>query len=333
MSWVRDKVFTNGQDFVNWLNQYYGSYISKCISDFDIHHTWRPDHSAYPRYSTLQLHRNMRNYHINERGWGDMGQHISIGKDGKVVLGRHIASPPASAYGHNGKSSWHPFMVENIGNFDKGNDKLTGKQLASLEAIGHYLCFEKRKDLRFHREMDSSKSCPGTGIDKKWLYNRMKAYAINPEDKGYLIRGDRGKSIVDLQNDLRDLGYYLKADGDFGPKTEKAVRQFQRDHGIDDDGSYGPVTQKTMLKALEGLKKKKARIAKQKKEEDNLKHSGFKDVEASRDGAELLKYAKDQGLVKGTGNDEFQPDKPLTRLEGAMLIARLDQKLTKQMKK
>ena len=35
---------------------------------------------------------------------------------------------------------------------------------------------------------------------------------------------------------------YEQVDGEFGPVTDKAVRQFQRDSDLDDDGIIGPTT-------------------------------------------------------------------------------------------
>lgn len=165
MTWVKDKVFPSGAEFVKWLETNLGSYIKAHISQVHMHHTWKPNHGNYPKYSTLQLHKNMRSYHVNSRKWDDIGQHLTIGKEGYVVLGRRIDSAPASAFEHNGNSSWHPFMFEMIGDFDKGQDKLEGPQLATVLAIVRYMQ-SKGKPLKFHREMDPHKSCPGTGIDK-----------------------------------------------------------------------------------------------------------------------------------------------------------------------
>lgn len=52
-----------------------------------------------------------------------------------------------------------------------------------------------------------------------------------------LRRGDKGADVRDLQ---RRLG--LRVDGDFGPKTEKAVKAFQRKHKLRADGVVGPKT-------------------------------------------------------------------------------------------
>jgi len=55
----------------------------------------------------------------------------------------------------------------------------------------------------------------------------------------------------DRQTSLAMLGYNPGAiDGAFGPTTRKALKQFQRDHGLTPDGLWGAKTEKTMQEAL-----------------------------------------------------------------------------------
>jgi len=50
---------------------------------------------------------------------------------------------------------------------------------------------------------------------------------------------------------LIDVGYDPgPVDGKYGPKTERAVRAFQQDHGLGVDGVWGPKTQAAMVQAL-----------------------------------------------------------------------------------
>ena len=59
-----------------------------------------------------------------------------------------------------------------------------------------------------------------------------------------------------LQQNLNSLGYKgkdgnkLAVDGSFGGNTEYAVKAFQRDHDLDDDGSYGKLTYRKMLEVM-----------------------------------------------------------------------------------
>jgi len=73
---------------------------------------------------------------------------------------------------------------------------------------------------------------------------------------GVLSAGSSGEAVRMLQSQLDALGYVgrqgrpLEMDGRFGPNTEHAVREFQRDRGLLDDGAAGPDTM-TALRAVE----------------------------------------------------------------------------------
>ncbi len=52
------------------------------------------------------------------------------------------------------------------------------------------------------------------------------------------------------QQHLINLGYYKgKADGKMGPQTRKAIKNFQRDHGLKADGVLGPKTMRALADA------------------------------------------------------------------------------------
>lgn len=172
-AWQANRVFNSGDDFVKWLATAYPSTVRNNITQVHMHHTWSPNHSN--KQSTLQLAKNMRNYHMNHNHWADIAQHITIGADGKIVLGRSITRQPASATGYNGSNSRHPFMFETIGNFDVGHDKLEGAQLASVLAVLHFFHVNHGKPIHFHREM-STKTCPGSGLNKAKITAQAKAY-------------------------------------------------------------------------------------------------------------------------------------------------------------
>jgi hypothetical protein len=53
--------------------------------------------------------------------------------------------------------------------------------------------------------------------------------------------------VKELQNELKQEGYALDADGFFGRDTEAALKQFQSEHGLDDDGVAGALTWAALL--------------------------------------------------------------------------------------
>ncbi len=67
-----------------------------------------------------------------------------------------------------------------------------------------------------------------------------------------LGRGSKGTDVKELQSKLAQLGYAVgTVDGKFGAKTESAVRNFQKDHGLRVDGLAGTQTIKE-IKSLAG---------------------------------------------------------------------------------
>ena len=74
-----------------------------------------------------------------------------------------------------------------------------------------------------------------------------------------LKKGSKGAAVKELQQRLLDLGYKLPrygADGDYGNETVAAVKAFQKDWGLKQDGIAGPETQK-MLNSVPGQQKEK----------------------------------------------------------------------------
>ena len=59
--------------------------------------------------------------------------------------------------------------------------------------------------------------------------------------------GDDGPEVKAMQEQLNGAGYAVTADGDFGATTEKAVKAFQKDRGLDADGVVGQMTYKALM--------------------------------------------------------------------------------------
>jgi N-acetylmuramoyl-L-alanine amidase len=59
----------------------------------------------------------------------------------------------------------------------------------------------------------------------------------------------RGDDVIDLQGRLNALGFDAgREDGILGPETETALRQFQREYGLEPDGVCGPATITALLR-------------------------------------------------------------------------------------
>lgn len=88
----------------------------------------------------------------------------------------------------------------------------------------------------------------------KWTHwGELKGvdYSMSPEDKTTeevfptIRSGSKGEYVRKAQQMLKDRGYDLGrcgVDGDYGQATKKAVKQFQKDWGLTQDGVVGPKT-------------------------------------------------------------------------------------------
>lgn|SRR5699024_8929955 len=228
-----------------------------------VHHTWKPNHSDFNGSNHQSLQNGMRNYHVGTNGWSDIGQHATLFPDGTFVTGRSFGTNPAGIVGYNAGA----FMIEMIGDFDKGKDKLEGKQLDAALKVYQYLMNNCGATILFHNEK-AAKSCPGTGVDKAKFVKAAKNFngktpnvsssgstssssgtkykAVGNKWTGQVLRQyDKGGAVKDLQKLIGE-----KADGYFGPSTKKKVIAAQKKAGVAADGTPGPDT----YKALKGKK-------------------------------------------------------------------------------
>lgn len=71
----------------------------------------------------------------------------------------------------------------------------------------------------------------------------------SPMDNPILRKGSYGSDVSYLQTLLQKTGSTISVDGSFGAKTEEAVKEFQRKHGLTVDGVVGKNTWNKLLEA------------------------------------------------------------------------------------
>ena len=71
---------------------------------------------------------------------------------------------------------------------------------------------------------------------------------LTAADMPLIKKGSKGYAVKKLQEMLNDKGYKLSVDGDFGAKTDAAVRAYQKANGLEVDGEVGPKTWSVLFK-------------------------------------------------------------------------------------
>ena len=66
----------------------------------------------------------------------------------------------------------------------------------------------------------------------------------------HLEKGSKGEDVRFLQQKLNEFGAEIGVDGSFGNQTDRAVRNFQTDHGLTADGIAGPTTMAALQRSV-----------------------------------------------------------------------------------
>ena len=181
--------------------------FSRHVNIVHVHHTWRPNHAQYRGHASIE---GMWRHHTQVNGWRDIAQHVSIGPEGAIWLGRNWNLPPASAAGHNGTGDFGPFMIETIGDFDVGQDDLEDPQRAALVHV--IAAVQERFALphmavMFHNAM-SRKTCPGSAIDFEALVAEVemaRPSAITAEGIAVLPEAQRKRIDEEIARFTREV--------------------------------------------------------------------------------------------------------------------------------
>lgn len=202
-------------------------------------------HAAASSASVETVH----SWHLNN-GWIGIGYHFYVRKDGSVYRGRPENWIGSHTYGYN--STMIGICAE--GNFE--TEKMPEEQKNAIIELLAYLR-GKYGDLKVygHRDLDST-ACPGKNYPFDEIVNGK---ATETTEGGNTVNialnvlgmGDEGEQVKTLQRLLIALGYDLGwygADGDFGSKTDTAVKAFQKKHNLDVDGIVGNDTWNKLLK-------------------------------------------------------------------------------------
>lgn len=180
-------------EYVDYLKPF----VSKVkFSQVHVHGTWKPTIADYRKAAEkIKIIQAMWRFHTVTNNWGDIAQHATIDPDGFIWEGRSLLEAPASASGYNDADldGVHPFMFEMIGNFDVGAEKLEGAQLATAVKLTNAIISLWKlpeSQIKFHRELNPAKTCPGSSVSKASflaLVRDWRSADMSPADANTII--------------------------------------------------------------------------------------------------------------------------------------------------
>jgi len=106
----------------------------------------------------------IRRWHVEERGWRDIGYHYVIRRDGTIEQGRDDAVPGAHVRGHNA----HSLGICLVGGMDKDGAAAVNypeAQWASLDVLVRGLAAQYPAAVVCgHNDLTKSKTCPNFDV-------------------------------------------------------------------------------------------------------------------------------------------------------------------------
>lgn len=120
-------------EFENWLPL---QRVARTVLYIQQHHTYSPDYSKFNGTNHFDLQKGMKEYHVNQNGWADLGQHFTTFPDGAVLTGRSLELSPAGIYMNNANA----VCLEHLGDFDAGHDQMTVQQHDTIIRLTAALC-------------------------------------------------------------------------------------------------------------------------------------------------------------------------------------------------
>ena len=157
---------------------------SRAIARVIIHHFYRPTAAQWKGLPTLQ---QVRNYHVNEKGWSDIGYHIVIGPDDTIWLARPIEQSGAHCKGQNSHSVGLAYAADFDSEDPASHGLATGHKAAAAVCARFKI---SEDDVCFHRDF-APKSCPGNKMSREPFRHEVAS----------ILAGEQANSYVRLKID------------------------------------------------------------------------------------------------------------------------------------
>lgn len=234
------------------------------VSTVFLHHTVTPVSQDAPADMRRMVNSVVPSQYI------DCPYTVVVHPDGTIFTGRYLGGVPALG-AHTAKNNSTSLGIAVIGNYvnDVPSDAAIDSVARVIEAFVKQGFVTKSFTLRSHHEVYAT-ACCGTNLKAqiKNIYEKTKVFIgdttpvyvpvpvpqkpqapVNnyPAFPAYLKKGSKGVYVRQFQAKLHDRGWNIAVDGDFGPATDKIVRQFQKEKGLTVDGIIGPQSWKAIF--------------------------------------------------------------------------------------
>lgn len=217
-----------------------------------VHYEGTPVHIA-DHNGCIQEWQNIRASHLANKaeGYVDVAYNFAACKHGYVLEGRGLRKK-TGANGNQTLNGDHYSVVAFVG--DEGDVQPTPEMLNALrDAIEYMQANGAGGEIKGHRDGYAT-SCPGQPL-YDWVCSGaprpggapspVPAPAPTPNHPWpgqYVSRGSSGDIVRTIQARLAQRGWTIGVDGDFGPQTDRVIRQFQAEKNLGVDGVVGPKT-------------------------------------------------------------------------------------------
>jgi LysM repeat protein len=164
------------EEFKAWL---FNMEFNRRINKIQHHHTWAPSYKHFKGSNHFQLLNGMETFHKQKRKWKTIAQNITTFPDGKIAVSRPFNLEPEGSIGSKANSG--AIMIENVGNFDRGQDVMTAQQketiiyltallsikfglTPSIDTITYHHWWDMKTGERVLDKGYRVKTCPGTAF-------------------------------------------------------------------------------------------------------------------------------------------------------------------------
>lgn len=212
-------------------------------SNFMVHHS-----GANPAQSV----RSIQDFHMDTRGWSDIGYNFLVRDTGAIYEGRGWDRIGAHCTGWN-TSSIGVCVIGNYQDTDPSPAALSSVAWLYDEAVSHV---GHPLHPMGHRDANHTTECPGIRLEQ-WVLSGLPTNPMppSPVPTGPHPPGSRELSLTDPPMSGEDVRYVQRwigptrtggVDGVYGPHTRAGVLWYQAMRGIGVDGRVGRVTWRNM---------------------------------------------------------------------------------------